>query len=125
MTELNTRKLLFVDIPSNRVEEGRFELATPYAVFLSLLCTLSGRVADKLEGLPEARLRGEGFTLNDGPWWYRIVQIDDIGGDETPRWLKKGEWRILNNPKNYNDMIEELTNEAAETQWIEIQHVRL
>ena len=123
MAPLNSRKLLFVDIPAGIVENADFDLTTPYLAYLSQLCTLSGRVADRLGGLPAPRTRGQGFTLNDGPWWYRVVHLVDANGDGAPGRLDKGEWKILNTPGSYHTMIEEVTNVDRDTGWVEMQHV--
>ena len=125
MANLSSRQLLFVDIPAGIVENSDFDLTTTYPAFLAQLYTLSGRVADRLGGLPTPRTRGQGFTLNDGPWWYRIVQLVDADGDGTSGRPNKGEWKILNTPDNYNSMIEEATNLDRETGWIEVQHVSM
>lgn len=122
---LDPLKVIFIDISAGIAEEESFTPETHYPEFLGLLCRLSGRVADSIPRLPEPRAFGQGLTLSDGPWWYRLakrVASDDASGNDI---VQKGPWILLESLYAYDHLIGQMTlGTGTQGGWIEVQHVR-
>lgn len=111
-------KVHFVDKPGDIVEECLVGPKSTFPNFLALLSDLSSRVAHKLTNISQPRFPGEGFTLAEGRWWFRITRAAD-----PPT---TSEWKVLNNHAAYDNLLAEMTlGVGREDAWVEIQHVSL
>ena len=114
-------KITFSDIPSAIVLEDELTPSTRFQDLLTKLYTISGQVVHQLEGLPQTRARGQGLTLIDGPWWYRLVKPDYTNASTR---LIKGAWKRLQNRDNYDTLlIETNLQNGKEDGWVEVKHV--
>ena len=120
-------KVVFVDIPANiAIDDILCPDSTSFHDFMACLCKLSGSVIDQLKDLAQLRVRGQGFTLDDGCWWYRIVsQEKSRNGDNTsPVKIRKRTWKVLDSSFGYDALLAEMSlGVTTDGGWIEVQHV--
>jgi hypothetical protein len=123
-------QVTFVDVPAAiELSENFTPLTTSYPTFLSLLRTLSGSVVHKIANLPQQYVQGQGFTLSEGGWWYRLVKpvssgVSEATLDQTT--LEKSPWTLLDCLYGYDKLVGEL---CLGVKWsgacVEVQHVGL
>jgi hypothetical protein len=125
---MDSIKIIFIDIPAGVAVDSIFELTTTYYDFTSLLSQMSGSVFNQIKGIPQDKLSGKGFIMSNGCWWYRIVKLSSSEDQEADSSLSqpvKGPWCRLTNLTSYNHLREnELASGMSPSEgWIEAQHV--
>ncbi|KAG9788234.1 hypothetical protein ABEF93_005635 [Exophiala dermatitidis] len=99
----------YVDLIANIEQNGAVSHDIGFPHFLSTLTDLSNQAARNSE-VSYTRIVGNGFTLSDGPWMYRITKGE-----------VKRDWQMLRTRADFNRMMDEVFC-SCEDVCVEAQH---
>lgn len=118
--------MFLVDIQAGLREKIEIDKNCEFDAFLDVLTSKTADLSQSITGVNHNSLPRRGYTLADGPWWYRIAKFD---GSYVPESVNTSgteaqhHWWLLNNVADFERLHAELAREPR-TSVIEIQHVR-